>query len=107
MFKRLQREDHDEITFRVLLAFLLVFVVLRAYLFFEYSDAVPSLSIMVRGIHVHHFAIGITVLAIAGYAALVAPYFRRKIAWLYGAGLSLAFDEFGMDAHQHYCRSFN
>ncbi|OGL65430.1 hypothetical protein A3B21_01725 [Candidatus Uhrbacteria bacterium RIFCSPLOWO2_01_FULL_47_24] len=96
MFKRLKREDHDEIAFRVLLAFLLMFAGLRAYLWFEYSNHVPSLSIFIREIHVHHFAVGITVLAIAGYIALVAPYFRRKIAWLYGAGLALAFDEFSM-----------
>lgn len=96
MFNRLKREDHDEITFRVLLGFLIAFMPMRIYLGLEYAGILPNPMIMVYNIHVHHFVFGITVLAIAGYAALAAPYFRRKIAWLYGIGLALALDEFSL-----------
>jgi len=96
MFNRLKREDHDEIAFRVLLGFLIAFVPLRAYLFLEYAGIVPKPFVVVGDVHVHHFVFGITVLALAGYVALVAPYFRRKIAWFYGIGLALAFDEFSI-----------
>ena len=96
MFRRLKREDHDEIAFRVLLAFLLAFIPMRAYLYLEYAKIVPSPFVVVRDVHVHHFVFGITALALAGYLALIAPYFRRKIAWFYGIGLSLAFDEFSI-----------
>lgn len=96
MFKRLKREDHDEIAFRMLLAFMLVFIPMRGYLYLEKIGMVSPSPVMIGGLHVHHFVFGITVLAIAGYASLMVPYFRRKIAWLYGAGLALAFDEFSM-----------
>ena len=96
MFKRLKREDHDEIAFRALLGFLIAFIPMRIYLGLEYAGIVPNPTIMVYNIHVHHFVFGITVLAVSGYAALAAPYFRRKIAWLYGIGLALAFDEFSL-----------
>ena len=96
LFKRLKRQDHDEIAFRVLLGFLLAFIPMRGYLYLEYAGIVPKPFILVGDVHVHHFVFGITVLAIAGYMGLAAPYFRRKIAWLYGIGLSLAFDEFSI-----------
>lgn len=99
MFDRLKREDHDEIAFRVLLGFLIGFIPMRAYLFFEYTGILPKSYIIIGDLHIHHFVFGITVLAIVGYAALVAPYFRRKIAWIYGIGLALAFDEFSMWLH--------
>lgn len=99
MFKRLKREDHDEIAFRVLLGFLLAFIPMRVYLGLEYTGVLPTSSIVFYDIHVHHFVFGITVLAITGYIALIAPYFRRKIAWAYGIGLALAFDEFSIWLH--------
>ena len=95
MFNRLKREDHDEIAFRVLLGFLLAFIPMRGYLYLERLNLVPTPGV-VGDLHIHHFVFGITVLAVAGYLSLVAPYFRRKIAWIYGIGLALAFDEFSI-----------
>ncbi|MDO8505222.1 MAG: hypothetical protein Q7S48_01415 [bacterium] len=99
MFNRLKREDHDEIAFRVLLGFLVAFVPMRAYLYLEKVNILPTPSIIIGDLHIHHFVFGITALAIAGYLSLIAPYFRRKIAWVYGIGLALAFDEFSMWLH--------
>lgn len=50
------------------------------------------------GLHIHHFAWGIFVLAIAGYLAMIfnGPRANYLISLLYGFGLGLAFDEFGM-----------
>ena len=52
----------------------------------------------VPGMHIHHYVYGIFILAIAGYLALI---FRNDgatpwIALLYGLGVGLTFDEFGM-----------
>lgn len=99
MLARLKREDHDEIAFRVLLGFLLAFIPMRGYLYLEKLNFLPTPAVIVGDLHIHHFVFGITVLAIAGYLGLVAPYFRRNIAWLYGIGLALAFDEFSMWLH--------
>lgn len=50
------------------------------------------------GLHIHHFTYGFFILALAGYLALVfnGPRAKYLIAHLYGTGLGLAFDEFGM-----------
>jgi hypothetical protein len=50
------------------------------------------------GMHIHHYVYGIFILAVAGYLALIFGGARAKswIALLYGLGLGLTFDEFGM-----------
>ena len=52
----------------------------------------------VPGMHIHHYVYGIFILVIAGYLALVlrGDGARRWIALLYGLGVGLTFDEFGM-----------
>src|SRR5215475_9297651 len=52
----------------------------------------------VSGVHVHHYVYGIFILAIAGYLALIFKGNRATtwIALLYGLGIGLTFDEFGM-----------
>lgn len=52
----------------------------------------------VPGMHIHHYVYGIFILTAAGYLALI---FKRErstlwIALLYGLGVGLTFDEFGM-----------
>jgi len=79
--------------FPVLFAFFLTFSVARLF-----SHFFPKLFFIVNGVHLHHFAYGIFVLAIAGYIALFVRGPRGKfwVSLLYGFGLGLAFDEFGM-----------
>jgi thiol:disulfide interchange protein len=52
----------------------------------------------VPGMHIHHYVYGIFILAIAGYLAMVFRSDRATswIALLYGLGIGLTFDEFGM-----------
>jgi len=52
----------------------------------------------VPGMHIHHYVYGIFILTIAGYLALIFKG-ERATAWiasLYGLGVGLTFDEFGM-----------
>lgn len=79
--------------FPVLFAFFLTFAVARLV-----SHFLPNLFLLVNGVHIHHFTYGIFVLAIAGYTALFVRGPRGKfwVSLLYGFGLGLAFDEFGM-----------
>ena len=81
------------IIFPIATAFLLTFVGARLI-----SRFWPDAYIPWAGIHVHHFAYGFFVLATAGYLALVfsGPRGKYLIALLYGFGLGLAFDEFGI-----------
>jgi len=52
----------------------------------------------VPGMHIHHYVYGIFILTIAGYLALIFKGERATlwIALLYGLGVGLTFDEFGM-----------
>ena len=58
----------------------------------------PGLFINLRGTHIHHLTYGIFILAIAGFLSqnLENPKWKTKVAILYGIGLALSFDEFGM-----------
>src|ERR1700757_1598301 len=58
------------------------------------------------GIHIHHYVYGIFILVVAGYLALI---FRGDgatpwIALLYGLGVGLTFDEFGMCLNPPFVR---
>ena len=81
-----------EIAFWILATFLPTFLVARIVVYL----GIP-IFIHVHGVHIHHLAFGIIVLAIAGYFALTVQTPKRRdwIAALYGIGLALAFDEFG------------
>lgn len=100
-FLRHLKDKHGQkVSFLILLSFLFAFVVARAYAL----TAAPILEI--GGVHIHHLNFGITLLAISG---LLGFYFsgskwRNKIIMLYGIGLGLTFDEFGMWLHleDHY-----
>src|SRR6059036_1548808 len=52
----------------------------------------------VPGLHIHHYVYGIFILTVAGYLALIFKSDRATlwIALLYGLGVGLTFDEFGM-----------
>ena len=52
----------------------------------------------IPGLHIHHYVYGIFILTAAGYLALVFKGDRATlwIALLYGLGVGLTFDEFGM-----------
>jgi hypothetical protein len=52
----------------------------------------------IPGMHIHHYVYGIFILTAAGYLALIfkGPRATTWIALLYGLGVGLTFDEFGM-----------
>ena len=52
----------------------------------------------IPGLHIHHYVYGIFILTAAGYLALVFKSHRATLwtALLYGLGVGLTFDEFGM-----------
>lgn len=85
----------DDLTFLILISFLPTFVLARLYVYLAMKYDL-DFFVVIKGVHIHHLSYGIILLALAGYLALVFPSIRRKIALLYGVGLALAFDEFGM-----------
>ena len=87
---------------RVLVAFLATFMSARIIVLLIMSRTIPDLYLHLGGTHVHHLNYGIFLLsALAGYLVLARPT-GRKLQWsaiLYGIGMALTFDEFGMWMH--------
>ena len=87
----------------VLSSFLLTFVCVRILVLLIMSRDIPDLYLHLGGTHVHHLNFGIFLLAVVGAAFLFAPTPSGKwlhlVAVLYGIGLALTFDEFGMWLH--------
>lgn len=66
------------------------------------SRTVPDLYVHIKGTHLHHLNYGIFLLsAVCGYLLFRHPTGRRLeiAAILYGIGMGLTFDEFGMWIH--------
>jgi hypothetical protein len=86
----------------VLVAFLLTFILARLVVFLIILRKIPDLYLYIGGTHIHHLNYGIFILAIVGgYLLLERPEGRKLTiaACLYGIGLALTFDEFGMWLH--------
>ena len=87
----------------VLTSFVVAFACARILVLLIMARVIPDLYLHLGGTHVHHLNFGIFLLAAVGAVLLFAPPApgRRRdlIAALYGVGLALTFDEFGMWLH--------
>jgi len=82
-----------------LVTFLLTFIAARASALLATTDWFPALRVQLWDTHIHHLNFGIALLSlIGGYLLFVRPGGRALAgaSWLYGVGLALTFDEFGM-----------
>lgn len=87
---------------RVLAAFVLAFLAARLLVLLIMSRRLPDLYLHLGGTHVHHLNYGIFLLvSVGGYLLFQRPAGRplAASAYLYGVGLALTFDEFGMWLH--------
>ena len=85
-----------------LVAFVFVFVAARVLVYLIMSRRIPDLYLYVGQTHVHHLNYGIFLLSgVGAYLLLARPEGRalRRAALVYGVGLGLTFDEFGMWIH--------
>ncbi|TVM04015.1 MAG: hypothetical protein CV087_02150 [Candidatus Brocadia sp. WS118] len=86
----------------VLVTFILTFIVVRVLAFLIMSRRMPDLYLHLGGTHVHHLNYGIFLLAgVGAYLLFWHPIGQRlEIATIiYGSGMALTFDEFGMWLH--------
>jgi hypothetical protein len=86
----------------VFATFVLTFAAARLLVFLIMTRAVPDLFLYVGGTHVHHLNFGIVMLSVAGAWLLWRRPAGRELTvatLLYGVGLALTFDEFGMWLH--------
>jgi hypothetical protein len=81
------------------IAFLLTFVVSRVCVILIMTRRMPNLFFHAGGTHVHHLNYGISLLSVTAAVLLFTAFPREKRglwALLYGLGMGLTFDEFGM-----------
>ncbi len=86
----------------VLLSFLLTFVYARLFVLVMAVGWFPNIHMSWGETHVHHLSLGILLLAGVGAAVLLLRLGAdglRLAAVVYGIGLALTFDEFGMWLH--------
>ncbi|MFN2475185.1 MAG: hypothetical protein ABR526_02445 [Chthoniobacterales bacterium] len=88
---------------RVFLAFLVTFIAARILVILIMTRRMPNFFLHAGGTHVHHLNYGIFILSAVG-AVLVfvtqpSDQVRKLCALLYGFGMALTFDEFGMWLH--------
>jgi len=87
---------------KVFAAFVLTFLAARIIVLLIMTRRLPDLYVYAGGTHIHHLNFGIFLLAgVGAYLLLARPTGRglSAAALLYGVGLALTFDEFGMWLH--------
>ena len=86
----------------VFTTFLLTFIASRVLVILIMAKKMPDLFLHMGGTHVHHLNYGIFLLSAVGGVLLFVPLQetgRRWVAFAYGFGMALTFDEFGMWLH--------
>jgi hypothetical protein len=86
----------------ILTSFLFTFMAARITVFLIASRRIPDIYLHLGGTHVHHLNYGIFLLSAVGAYLLLGTPQERGLRWatvLYGIGLALTFDEFGMWLH--------
>lgn len=102
LYEHLIARKKGSIGFVILEFFLLGFLMARGYVWLSQLGWVPAnfMTVTVNR-HIHHFAWGIFLVVPAGLLFMLIPprflpYWRLKLAAIYGWGMGLIFDEFGM-----------
>lgn len=97
-YYRLIVKHKRRMSFAILTSFLFTFILVRTYVRLGRIGIIEDPNLYIRGYHIHHLNYGIFILAITGLLALffLNTKNRLKLGMLYGIGLALTFDEFGM-----------
>lgn len=96
-----QSPSNRKITALIIFSFLATFAVARLFVYLVLGHLFPNFFLTIRGVHIHHFTYGVVILATAGlYFILKRPEVDTaaflRLTFIYGVGLGLTFDEFGM-----------
>lgn len=86
----------------ILVSFLFTFTAARVLVFLIVARRIPDVYLHLGGTHVHHLNYGIVLLSAVGAYLLLGhpgPRGRHRSAIMYGIGLALTFDEFGLWLH--------
>ena len=87
---------------KVLVAFIFTFFIARILVLLIMTRKIPDLYLHLGETHVHHLNYGIFLLSAVGAWLLFGRLTANQFQWaaiIYGIGLALTFDEFGMWLH--------
>lgn len=98
---KINSTDNQKTIGVVIFYFLVTFIISRLTVYLVLGKWLPDFFLTIKGVHIHHFTYGVFILVIVGlYMILRRPEFETPIfkicTALYGIGLGLTFDEFGM-----------
>jgi len=85
----------------IIFYFLITFILSRLMVYLVIGKWLPNFFLTVRGVHIHHYTYGVFLLVLIGFFLILrrpdveSESFKISTA-LYGIGLGLTFDEFGM-----------
>jgi hypothetical protein len=100
--ERPAEESRRRLARPILVAFLFTFMAARVLVFLIVARRIPDVYLSLGGTHVHHLNYGIFLLSGVGAYVLLGHPGQRGLRWsaiLYGIGLALTFDEFGLWLH--------
>ncbi|MFA6424060.1 MAG: hypothetical protein WCV83_01970 [Candidatus Magasanikbacteria bacterium] len=98
---KLGASNNQRIIGVVIFYFLITFIISRLMVYLVIGKWLPNFFLTIRGVHIHHFTYGVIILVLIGlYLILRRPDAESEIfkicTAIYGIGLGLTFDEFGM-----------
>lgn len=85
----------------IIFYFLITFILSRLMVYLVIGKWLPNFFLTIRGVHIHHYTYGVFLLVLIGFFLILrrpdaeSESFKISTA-LYGIGLGLTFDEFGM-----------
>lgn len=100
-FNNIQSPSIERLIAIIISSFLATFILARLVVYLVLGHLMPDFFLTIRGVHIHHFAYGVLILtAISFYFIIGQPKpGTKRFRWataIYGIGLGLTFDEFGM-----------
>jgi hypothetical protein len=101
-FPRSEESSPRRLARPILVAFLFTFMAARVLVFLIVARRIPDVYLNLGGTHVHHLNYGIFLLSGVGAYMLLGYPGPRGLRWsavVYGIGLALTFDEFGLWLH--------
>ncbi len=94
IYKKFIPAQNKATPFIIFSSFLMAYIITRLFVYFF-----PWIFLEINGVHIHHFAYGIIIITFVGlYEFIVRPAGRAftYTLILFGIGMALAYDEFGM-----------